>query len=186
MAGKLTEKNAYEDNLAEYEKSAIYANIWNSSLTPLYRIISMMGILFILYFGSRNVLGTGWRTRDIAAFTTFLACFIKLSDKSSKAAKLFNAVHKAQVSWKRIKPLMVIQAKDTDCKNQTLGRLEVQNLSFTYPDGKNVYNDISFTAEPGQIIGVLQVRLLVVSQPLEGHFCVNIHMREVSDITDVS
>lgn len=147
-------KNAYEDNLAEYEKSAIYANIWNSSLTPLYRIISMMGILFILYFGSRNVLGTGWRTWDIAAFTTFLACFIKLSDKSSKAAKLFNAVHKAQVSWKRIKPLMVIQAKDTDCKNQTLGRLEVQNLSFTYPDGKNVYNDISFTADPGEIIGV--------------------------------
>ena len=147
-------KNAYEDNLAEYEKSAIYANIWNSSLTPLYRIISMMGILFILYFGSRNVLGTGWRTWDIAAFTTFLACFIKLSDKSSKAAKLFNAVHKAQVSWKRIKPLMIIQAKDTDCKNQTSGRLEVQNLSFTYPDGKNVYNDISFTAEPGQIIGV--------------------------------
>ena len=147
-------KNAYEDNLAEYEKSAIYANIWNSSLTPLYRIISMMGILFILYFGSRNVLGTGWRIWDIAAFTTFLACFIKLSDKSSKAAKLFNAVHKAQVSWKRIKPLMVIQAKDTDCKNQTSGRLEVQNLSFTYPDGKNVYNGISFTAEPGQIIGV--------------------------------
>ena len=151
---EVNRKNAYEDNLAEYEKSAIYANIWNSSLTPLYRIISMMGILFILYFGSRNVLGTGWRTWDIAAFTTFLACFIKLSDKSSKAAKLFNAVHKAQVSWKRIKPLMVIQAKDTDCKNQTLGRLEVQNLSFTYPDGKNVYNDISFTAEPGQIIGV--------------------------------
>ena len=151
---EVNRKNAYEDNLAEYEKSAIYANIWNSSLTPLYRIISMMGILFILYFGSRNVLGTGWRIWDIAAFTTFLACFIKLSDKSSKAAKLFNAVHKAQVSWKRIKPLMVIQAKDTDCKNQTSGRLEVQNLSFTYPDGKNIYNDISFTAEPGQIIGV--------------------------------
>lgn len=151
---EVNRKNAYEDNLAEYEKSAIYANIWNSSLTPLYRIISMMGILFILYFGSRNVLGTGWRTWDIAAFTTFLACFIKLSDKSSKAAKLFNAVHKAQVSWKRIKPLMVILAKDTDCKNQTSGRLEVQNLSFTYPDGKNVYNNISFTAEPGQIIGV--------------------------------
>ena len=151
---EVNRKNAYEDNLAEYEKSAIYANIWNSSLTPLYRIISMMGILFILYFGSRNVLGTGWRTWDIAAFTTFLACFIKLSDKSSKAAKLFNAVHKAQVSWKRIKSLMVIQAKDTDCKNQTSGRLEVQNLSFTYPDGKNVYNGISFTAEPGQIIGV--------------------------------
>ena len=111
-------------------------------------------IIFILYFGSKNVLGTGWKSWDIAAFTTFLACFIKLSDKSSKAAKLFNAVHKSQVSWKRIKPLMVIQDKDTDCKNQTSGKLEVKNLSFTYPDGKNVYNNISFTAESGQIIGV--------------------------------
>lgn len=145
---------AYEDNLSAYEKSAIRANIWNSSMTPLYRIISMLGVIFILYFGSKNVLGTGWKNWNIAAFTTFLACFIKLSDKSSKAAKLFNAVHKAQVSWKRIKPLMVIQNKDTDCKNQTSAELEVSNLSFTYPDGKNVYNDISFTAKPGQIVGV--------------------------------
>lgn len=47
--------------------------------------------------------GTSW---DIATFTTFLACFVKLSVKSSSAAKLFNAVHKAQISWKRICPLM--------------------------------------------------------------------------------
>ena len=128
---------AYEDNLSSYEKAAIRANIWNSSMTPLYRIISMTGIIFILYFGSKNVLGTGWKSWDIAAFTTFLACFIKLSDKSSKAAKLFNAVHKSQVSWKRIKPLMVIQDKDTDCKNQTSGKLEVKNLSFTISRWKN-------------------------------------------------
>ena len=147
-------KNAYEDNLAEYEKSAIYANIWNSSLTPLYRIISMMGILFILYFGSRNVLGTGWRTWNIAAFTTFLACFIKLSDKSSKAAKLFNAVHKAQVSWKRIKPLMNPVIENEKPKIRTVSQLSVRELTFAYPDGENVYNGISFTAEPGQIIGV--------------------------------
>ena len=38
--------------------------------------------------------------------------------------------------------------------NQTSGKLEVKNLSFTYPDGKTVYNDIFFTAEPGEIIGV--------------------------------
>lgn len=60
----------------------------------------------ILYFGSKNILGSGWTSWDVAAFTTFLACYTKLSDKSSKAAKLFNAVHKAQVSWKRIHPYM--------------------------------------------------------------------------------
>ena len=151
---ELDRKDSYEENLATYEKAAIRANIWNSSMTPLYRIISMTGVIFILYFGSKNVLGTGWKTWDVAAFATFLSCFIKLSEKSSKAARLFNSVHKAQVSWKRIKPLMVIGDKDTESMPEKAGELEVKNLSFTYPDGKNVFNDISFTARPGQIIGV--------------------------------
>ena len=88
-------QNAYEKNLSDYERSAVKANIWNSIMPPVYRIISMTGVLFILYFGQKNVLGNGWKTWNIATFTTFLACFVKLSVKSSSAAKLFNAVHKA-------------------------------------------------------------------------------------------
>lgn len=99
-------KEAYEKNLSDYDQSAVKANIWNAVMPPVYRIISMGGVLFILYFGQKNVLGNGWSSWDIAAFTTFLACFVKLSVKSSRAAKLFNAVHKAEVSWKRIRPLM--------------------------------------------------------------------------------
>ena len=99
-------KESYEENLEAYEKSAVKANIWNVAMPPVYRVISMAGVLFILYFGQRNVLGTGWKTWSIAAFTTFLSCFVKLSVKSSSAAKLFNAIHKAQVSWGWIKPLM--------------------------------------------------------------------------------
>ena len=34
------------------------------------------------------------------------------------------------------------------------GRLEVKHLSFAYPDGRKILEDISFTAEPGQIIGI--------------------------------
>ena len=99
-------RSDYESRLSAYEKAAVKANIWNTMMTPLYRVISMIGVIFILYFGGKNVLGTGWKLWNIAAFTTFLSCFTKLSVKSSKAAKLFNAVHKAQVSWKRIKPIM--------------------------------------------------------------------------------
>lgn len=56
------------------------------ALPPLYQAVSNLSVLFILYFGARNVLGTGWRAWDIAAFTTFLSCFMKMSVKSSKAA----------------------------------------------------------------------------------------------------
>lgn len=156
-------RESYEKNLSDYEKSAVLANIWNSSLQPIYRIISMAGVIFILYFGGKNVLGTGWREWSVAAFATFLACFTKLADKSSKAARLFNAVHKAQVSWKRIKPLMVIPKDDAPKSGQPAGcadvlvsvpALEVNNISFAYPESKNIYSDISFNAKPGEIIGV--------------------------------
>lgn len=184
-------QQAYESNLDAYEKSAVKANIWSTAIPPIYRVISMAGCLFILYFGQKNVLGRGWRAWDIASFTTFLACFVKLSVKSSSAAKLFNAVHKAQVSWNRIKGLLGAQDKMQDSAAETKDRngqrikqyksalnkngqeadaekeekrafagrktsplLQVSHLTFAYPDGKMILDDISFSAEKGQIIGI--------------------------------
>ena len=150
-------QEAYEKNLSAYERSAVKANIWNSSMPPVYRIISMAGVLCILYFGAKNVLGTGWSSWNIAAFTTFLACFVKLATKSSSAAKLFNAVHKAQVSWNRIKPFLAVEEKEHPEKNdisRSVEKLEIRNLSFVYPDGKKILDDISLTARKGQIIGI--------------------------------
>lgn len=168
-------KEAYEEHLSSYERAAVRANIWNSSMPPLYKVVSMAGVLFILYFGGRNVLGTGWRVWDIAAFTTFISCFTKLSTKSSSAAKLFNAVHKAQVSWKRIQPLMSrmeqsqqsLSAESMEEKEPTQdgtvlqsqsetmeGELLVKQLGFAYPGGKHIFKNLSFSAFPGQIIGI--------------------------------
>lgn len=36
-------RDAYEESLTAYEKSAVKANIWNTSLTSVYRVISMAG-----------------------------------------------------------------------------------------------------------------------------------------------
>ena len=153
-------RKAYEENLTAYEKSAVKANIWNSIMPPLYRIISM-------------------------------------TVKSSSAAKLFNAVHKAQISWKRIKPLLTKQeeipkseknvsgilengkvekienvsakhAEETlsqkelsqleiaqsEIRYRNVKQLQVRHLNFAYPDGKQILKDISFKAEKGQIIGI--------------------------------
>ena len=65
-------KTAYEQQLTDYEHSAVKANIWSSAMQPLYRAISLTGVLFILYFGSRNVLGRGWTAWDIYHFFILL------------------------------------------------------------------------------------------------------------------
>ena len=87
----------YEVHLKKYERAAVRANIWNAALPPVYKVIAMAGTVMILYFGSKNILGSGWTSWDVASFTTFLACYTKLSDKSSKAAKLFNAVQSCRI-----------------------------------------------------------------------------------------
>ena len=176
----------YEENLTSYEKAAVKANIWNAAMPPIYRIISMAGVFFILYFGQKNVLGTGWQAWSIASFTTFLVCFVKLSVKSSSAAKLFNAVHKAQVSWNRIKPLLPQEeeneADEVKVKKTPVEALKVKHLSFTYPDGKKILDDISFSAKKGQIIGITGAvacgkstlgKAFLCEYPYEGHITVD-------------
>ena len=147
-------KAAYEKNLSAYENAAVRANIWNTAMPPIYRMISMTSILFILYFGGRNVLHEGWTPWTIAVFTTFLSCYTKLATKSSSAAKLFNAVQKAQVSWGRIKPLMRQPdplPEEIPAKPETL---TVNKLGFAYRGGAPVLQDITFTAQPGRIFGI--------------------------------
>ena len=149
-----TQEARYEAVLDRYERSAVRANVWQSALPPLYLVLSNVSVLFILWFGAKNVLGTGWSTWDIAAFTTFLSCFLKLSTKSAKAAKLFNAVHRAEVSWKRIKPLMKTPEALPPLDAPAAQNVVLKNLSFAYEGGKPVFEGLSLAARPGEIIGI--------------------------------
>lgn len=108
--------------------------------------------------------------------------FTKLAVKSSSAAKLFNAVHKAQVSWKRIKPLMKQPQKQEVSVAHKIGSLEVSDLGFSYPDGSQIFQGIRFQAEPGQIIGVTGPvacgkstfgRIFLCEYPYEGSICID-------------
>jgi ATP-binding cassette, subfamily B, multidrug efflux pump len=143
----------YEEKLKNYEEAAVKSSVWQSALPPLYLAAAEAGVIFILWFGAKNVLGTGWTAWDIAAFTTFLSCFTKLTVKSSKVAKLFNAVQKAEVSWHRIQPLMKSTAPLAPLEIPAPADVTLENLSFSYGE-EPVFSGLSLTACPGDIIGV--------------------------------
>ena len=145
---------AYERDLNGYESAAVKANLLTAALPPVYRVLAMAGALPILLLGARNVMGTGWRAWDVAAFTTFLSCFTRLATKSSSAAKLFNAVHRAQVSWRRIRPLMQDVKSLEPVQAAPSAPLHVRELGFAYPGGEEIFAGLSFDAQPGEILGV--------------------------------
>ena len=145
---------AYEAHLTDYEKKAVMANVWENAMQPVYQVISMLGTVMIIWFGGKNVLGTGWTVWNVAAFSTFFSCYKKLAVKSSKAAKLFNAVQKARVSWGRIQPYLASVPEEAEQPLLPPAPLAVSGLSFAYPGQKPLFTDVTFQAEPGQIVGV--------------------------------
>lgn len=146
-------EDKYEETLTNYEKKSIRSNVWQTALSPLYLASTTIGVFFILYFGGKNVLHEGWQVWDIAALTTFLSCFAKLSLRSSKVAKLFNSVQKAEVSWKRIKPLMKTPKETTTLDISKPGSLEITNLGFAY-ENNLIFDGLSLFCKPGDIIGI--------------------------------
>lgn len=153
--GQESNRNAaYEENLTDYEKKAVRANIWENAMQPIYQVISMLGSIVIIWFGGKNVLGMGWSIWNIAAFTTYFSCYQKLAVKSSKAAKLFNAVQKAQVSWKRIKPYLGSVEKKTEPDTLSCQSLSVENVTFAYPGQNALFTNVTFQVRPGDIIGI--------------------------------
>ena len=142
--------HSYENTLQEYETASIKANIPFMAFPPLYFVITLLGLFPILYSGCHYVIHGTW---NIAIFTTYVACFLKLATKSSKSAKLFNAVHKAQISWKRLSPYL-LDADTSIPSPSTITSLTVKDLSFHYPNANDLFKHISFTLQKGEILGV--------------------------------
>ena len=171
----------YEERLDDYERCATQAGIWENVMMPVYKAVSMAGCVLIVWLGARNVAGTGWTAWDIASFTAFLSCFARFATKASHCAKLFNAVQKAQVSWARIKPLLMprIEWDETAALDLHAPReLHLRNAGLAYcGEGTFALRGVSLDAEPGQIVGVTGPvaggkstlgKMFLCEQPYEG------------------
>lgn len=116
----------YNEVIESYGKKKERALFLGNSLEPIYYIIAMVGIIFILYFGSKKVIDGAWK---VGMFTAYLEMFALASTKASKVGKAFNSFFKAKVSWKRVKPL--------------LGEMEVIP-SFEKKSDELILKDVSF------------------------------------------
>lgn len=145
---------SYNVELEDLQNKAIKASILENSMQPIYNVIAMLGIIIVIYLGGTKVINGGWTVGNLS---TYLIMFAAMATKASKAAKLFNSVQKSRISWKRIKPYLTEYQSKTitslDIKDST--KLSVENLSFSYPTGKeNILENISFKGKQGEIIGV--------------------------------
>lgn len=211
-----TNQEEYNRELEELQNKAVKANVLENSMTSVYRAISMLGIVAVIVLGGHQVLQGRWTVGNFSAYTVM---FLSVTNKAGRAAKLLNSVQKSQVSWRRIQPYLgeyrqkdQDEAEKVDRESQArvvhsrkggnqspqraskrLRGLEVRELRFTYPEtNRPVISSLSFSAKPGEIIGVTGPiacgkstlgLALTGLYPYEGSIL--LEGRELSDFTEV-
>lgn len=130
-----------------------------SFMQPITNIILNISIVAIIYVGGIQVQAdNGMTTGQIMAAITYIS---RILMAVLNMANLFQTASRAQASSIRLKEILrslpVIQDGDFMEKTESFGKIEFQNVSFSYPDQQDVkvLKDISLMIEGGQTIGIL-------------------------------
>jgi len=139
-----------------YEKSM--DNIkYNTMVNVLIDTMITLVILAILAYGSLLIafgdLSSGELTEYIGYFFTLLWPVFAI-------ATFLNINAQAQASAKRVNELLskkpLIQTPTSPIQKVLKGKIELRNLRFQYPDGKQpVLDGVSFTIQQGEMVGIL-------------------------------
>ena len=133
---------------------------WNSALIPLISLVVNFAIIALFYFGGIEVnageLSQGKLIAFIDYFGTISVCIVTL-------ANLITIITRMNASCERVNELMLIKnsVKDPvnpvkiDFNDINLGKVEFKDVNFSYSDVKNAVTNLSFVANPGDIIGVI-------------------------------
>ena len=156
----------------EIEKfSKLNDDLKESSLRALRIVIATMPVMMfamnvttlaVVWYGGNIIIAGKMPVGDLTAFTTYI---VQILMSLMMLSMVFLQSSRASASMKRINEIFdtEIGLNDDNAKNKdkkvTEGRVEFKNVSFGY-SGENgrkdlVLEGISFTAEPGQTIGII-------------------------------
>ena len=144
----------YEKELEDFEKKAIVANIWENAMQPIYNVIAMGGIVFVIVMAGEKVYENAF---TIGTFSAYISIFAIMAVKASRIAKLFNTIQKSMVSWRRIKPYLneysEIDKTEKHINKDTI--IEIENLYFRYKkDSDYIIKNLNFVGKEDEIIGI--------------------------------
>ena len=144
----------YEEELEDFEKKAIVANIWENAMQPIYNVIAMGGIVFVIIMAGEKVYEGSF---TVGVFSAYISIFTIMAAKASRIARLFNTIQKSSVSWKRIKSFLK-GYKEIDKTRGIISKetkLEIENLYLKYDKSSDyIIKNLNFKERENNIVGI--------------------------------
>jgi ABC-type multidrug transport system fused ATPase/permease subunit len=137
--------------------AALYARRVRSLLGPVVTGLVALGTAAVLWFGARLALTDAMTAGALVVFITYLG---KLFRPIQDLARASTNIAQAAVGLERVRT--VLDADDRLPRSAhahrvetVAGRVEFRGVTFGYTPDRPVLTDISFIAEPGQLIGLV-------------------------------
>lgn len=125
-------------------------------LFPLISMVLHIATAAVLWFGGMRVADG---LVEVGSLTAFMQYLLQILMAVMMATMIFLMIPRAMVAAKRINEVLVTEpehAEGTREADDVAGHLEFRDVSFSYPGADApVLEDISFTAAPGQTIGII-------------------------------
>ena len=129
---------------------------------PIMTLFMNVTVLAVVWFGGQFVIAGGMQVGDLTAFVTYVTQILM---SLMMLSMILMQASRAGASLRRITEILDAKVTLTDDAAKhpheavQKGRVEFRDVSFTYRSdhsaGYPVLEHISFTAEPGQVIGIL-------------------------------
>ena len=146
------EQRRLEEQSLEGVEIALHARGLKARLSPIVDIIIAAGTASVLFFGGRMALEG---TLDAGSLVLFIWYLGKMYKPMQDLSKMPDAFSKASVGYERIREVLETQRDVVDLPKakraaHLKGRIEFDNVTFSYGDNVPALNRVSFTIEPGQ------------------------------------
>ncbi|BEU88506.1 ABC transporter ATP-binding protein [Selenomonas sp. TAMA-11512] len=123
-------------------------------LTPTVEFLAAITVSFILLIGGHAVADGTLTTGSLIAFLTYA---VNLANPIKRLSKFYGDLQKAMAGADRVFGVLDMEEPLRDAENAKIlpevkGLVQVEHVSFGYKDDVPAVVDVSFTAQPGQMI----------------------------------
>ena len=151
------EVRRFESQSLENVETALEARTIKAKLTPIVDVLVAIGTCLVLGYGARLALRGELSAGVLVVFLLYLG---KMYKPMRELSKMSDAVSKATVGYERIREVLEVESLVKDLPRakrapRFKGKIEFENVNFSYDEKTQVLRDVNLTVEPGQVAAIV-------------------------------
>ena len=149
------------DRFDNQNKENFYANMknikLNALLTPTVEFVAAVGVTVVMWYGGRSVIDGDITAGALVAFLTYA---VNIANPIKRLTKVAASIQKALAAGDRVFGILDLPEAIKEIPNAKVlppvnGKVEFDNVKFSYNPQEEVLDGLSFTVNPGEVIAIV-------------------------------